>query len=101
MSKETEISVKYSNFSNVFFLDSAAELPEHTGINNQLINLLDNKQPPDGPIYSLGPVKLEMLKTYIKANLASNFIRAFKSPAGAPILFVQNKDDSLHLCIDF
>ena len=42
-----------------------------------------------------------MLKTYIKANLASNFIRPSKSPAGTLILFVLKKDDSLRLCVDY
>ena len=41
------------------------------------------------------------MKTYIKANLASGFIRPSKSPAGAPILFVRKKDDSLSLCINY
>ena len=78
-----------------------AELPEHTGINDHPIDLLDDKQPPYGPIYNLGSVELETLKTYIKANLASGFIRPSKSPAGAPILFVRKKDGSLRLCIDY
>ena len=100
-SEETGIPAEYSDFSNIFSSDSAAELPEHTGINDHPIDLLDNKQPPYGPIYSLGPVELETLKTYIKANLASGFIRPSKSPAGAPILFVQKKNSSLRLYIDF
>ena len=100
-SKETEILAEYSDFSNVFSLDSAAELPEHIGINDHPINLLDDKQPPYDPIYSLGPVELETLKTYIKANLASSFIRPSKSPSGTPIPFVQKKDSSLRLCIDY
>ena len=77
------------------------ELPEHIGINDHSIDLLDNKQPPYGLIYSLGPVELETLKTYIEANLSSSFIRSSKSPAGAPILFVQKKDGSLRLCINY
>ena len=87
-SEEIEIPAEYSDFSNVFSSDSAANLPEHTGINNHLIDLLDNKQLPYGLIYSLGPVKLETLKTYIKAKLASSFIRSSKSPVCALILFV-------------
>ena len=87
-SEETGILTEYSNFSNIFSSDSAAKLPEHTRINDHPINLLHNKQPPYGRIYSLGPVELEMLKTYIKANLANGFIRPSKSFAGAPILFV-------------
>ena len=77
------------------------ELPEHTEINNQLINLLDDKQPLYRLIYSLGPVELEMLKTYIEANLAIGFIRTSKSLAGALILFVRKKDCSLRLCVDY
>ena len=53
-SKETRISIEYSDFCNVFSSYSAAELLEHTGMNNHSINLLDDKQLPYGPIYSLG-----------------------------------------------
>ena len=62
---------------------------------------MDNKQPPYGPIYSLGPVELETLKTYIEANLANSFIRPSKSPAVAPILFVRKKNNSLRLCVNY
>ena len=99
-SKETGILAKYFDFFNVFSSDSMGDLPEHTRINDHPINLLDNKQPPYDPIYSLGQVMLEMLKTYIKANLASGFIRPFKSPTSAPILLVQKKYGSFCLCVD-
>ena len=78
-----------------------AELLEYTGINHYLIDLLDDKQPLYGPIYSLGPVELVTLKTYIEANLASGFIRLSKFFTSAPILFVWKKDGNLHLCIDY
>ena len=100
-SEETGIPAEYSDFSNIFSSESATELPEHTGINNHPIDLLNNKQPLYNPIYRLGPVELEMLKTYIKANLASGFIRSSKSTAGALILFVRKKDGSLRLCVDY
>ena len=100
-SEETGIPAEYSDFSDIFSSDSTAELPEYTRINDPPINLLDNKQLPYNLIYSLGPVELETLKTYIEANLASGFIRPSKSPAGAPILFVRKKDGSLRLCVDY
>ena len=56
-------------------------------MNDYAIKLEESKQPPFEPIYSLGLVELEILKTYIKANLANGFIWLFKSPAGAFILF--------------
>ena len=87
-SKKTGIPAEYSIFFNIFSSVFAAELPEHTRINDHPINLLDNKQPLYSPIYSLGPIELETLKIYIKANLASSFIRPSKSLAGTPILFV-------------
>ena len=31
------------DYANVFPLDSAAVLPEHTGINDQFIDLVDNR----------------------------------------------------------
>lgn len=61
-------------------LASVVELPEHTGINDHVIDMVDDKQPLYGPIYSLGPVELGTLKTYNETNLASNFIRPFMSP---------------------
>ena len=95
------VPAEYSDFADVFLPESAAELPEHTGINDHPIELIDDRQPPYGPIYSLGPVELETLKTYIEANLANGFIRPSKSPAGAPILFVRKSDGSLRLCVDY
>ncbi len=97
----TEIPSKYADFADIFLPKLAAELPQHTGINNYAIELVDNQQPPYGPIYNLGPVELEILKAYIKNNLASSFIRLSKSPAGALILFKKKLDNSLRLCVDY
>ena len=97
----TKIPAEYSDYSNVFSVENVAELPENTGINEHAIKLEDGKQPPFDPIYSLGPVELETLKTYIKTNLANSFIRPSKSPAGAPILFDRKPDGSLRLCVDY
>ena len=83
----TKVPAEYSDFADVFSPDLASELPEHTGINDHAIELVDGcQQPPYGPIYSLGPVELETLKAYIETNLANGFIRLSKSPAGAPII---------------
>ena len=99
--KKVTIPSEYADYTDVFSPDSAAELPKHTGINNHLIDLIDDKQPPYGPIYSLGPVELETLKPYIETNLANSFIRPSKSPAGALILFIRKKDGSFWLCVNY
>jgi len=41
------------------------------------------------------------LKKYIKENLEKGFIRKSRTHAGAPVLFVKKKDNSLRLCINY
>ena len=95
------IVTKYSNFVDVFSPKLASELPEHTGINDHAIKLVNNEKSPYGPIYSLGPVEFKTLKTYIKTNLANGFIRPSKSLVGAPILLSKKPNASLWLCVNY
>ena len=97
----TEVPAEYSDYSNVFLAENAAKLSENTGINEHAIKLEEGKQPPFEPIYSLGLVELETLKTYIETNLANDFIRPSKSPAKAPIFFNRKPDRSLRLYVDY
>ena len=99
--EKVKILDKYSDFTDVFSEEKTLVLPERTELNEHAINLEDGKQPPYGPIYSLGPVELETLKTYIETHLKTGFIRPSKSPAGAPILFDKKPDGSLRLCVDY
>ena len=64
----TEVLAEYSNYNNVFLAENAAEFLENTGINEHAIKLEEGKQLPFNPIYSLGLVELETLKTYIKST---------------------------------
>ena len=93
--------MEYFDYNNVFSAKNAAELPENTRINEHAIELEKGKQPPFEPIYNLGPVELETLKTYIEINLANGFIWPSKSPAGALIFFDRKQDGSLRLCEDY
>ena len=97
----TEILVKYSDYNNIFSAENAAELPENAKMNEHAIKLEKSKQPPFGSIYSLGPVELKTLKTYIKTNLVNGFIYPSKSPAGAPILFNRKPNGNFRLCVDY
>ena len=96
-----EVPIEYSNYNNIFLVENVAELPENTRINEHAIELEEDKQPPFGPIYSLGPMKFKTLKTYIKTNLANGFIRLSKAPAEAPILFNRKPDGSFRLYVDY
>ena len=74
VAEEVTIPAEYSDFTDVFSKESAAELLGQSDINEHAIDLEPGKQPPYGPIYSLGSVELETLKTYIETNLANGFI---------------------------
>ncbi len=97
----SEVSSEYADFADVFSPKLAAEFPEYTGINDHIIELVDDWQPLSGLIYNLKSVELEILKAYIENNQTNGFIRSSKSPAGAPILFNKKLDNSLRLCIDY
>ena len=100
LAEEVRIPDEYSDFANVFSETKALVLLERTKLNEHAIDLEDGKQPPYGPIYSLGPMELETLKTYIETHLKTGFIQPSKSPAGAPILFNKKPDSRLRLCVD-
>ena len=98
----TKVSHEYLDFADVFSSDLMSKLFEHTGIKDHDIGIVNScQQPPYKPIYSLLPVELEILKTYIDTNLANGFIRPSKSPAGAPILCDRKPDGTFRLCVDY
>ena len=101
LAEKVNVPAKYSDFANVFLEELANKLPEQTGVNEHAIKLEEGKQPPYGPINSLGPVEFKTLKTEIKISLANAFIRASKSLAGAPILFVCKPNSSFCLYIKY
>ena len=101
ITKEVTIPAKYSDFADIFLKKSAEMLSKCTGINKHPIKLKEVKYLPYRLIYSLDPVKLKTMKSYIKTNLANGFIQLLKSPAGVPILFVYKPDGNLRLYIDY
>ena len=90
----------YKDFEDVFSTKNASQLPPHED-HDHAIDLVDGKQPPYGPIYSLSENELSVLRAYIDKNLANGFIRPSKSPVGAPILFTPKSNGTLRLCVDY
>lgn len=80
---------------------NATKQPERSEINKYSIDLELGKKPLYRLIYSLGPIKLKIFKTYIKTNLANGFIWPSKSAVGALILSVQKPDGSVRLYMDY
>ena len=92
---------KYVDFIDLFSPDLASELPKNTKINDHAIKLVDDQSPSYGPIYSLRPVNIEILKAYMKTNLVNKFIRLSKSPAGISVLFNRKLDSFHQLCVNY
>ena len=49
----------------------------------------------------MAPVELKELKLQFQELLEKGFIRLNVSPWGAPMLFVNKKDGTLQLCVDY
>ena len=101
LAKKVRIPDKYWDFANIFSEKKVLVLSKCTKFNKHAINWKNSKQPPYKPIYSLGPVELEILKTYIKTHLQTRFIWPSKPPVNASILFDKKPDGSFCLCIDY
>jgi len=84
----------------MFSKAKASELPPHRDYNLK-IDLEEGTSPPLGTLYSLSPVELSALWTFIDENLNTGFIRPTTSSHAALVLFVKKKDGSLRLCVDF
>ncbi len=77
------------------------KLPENTSMNEHVIKLIKGKQPPYRLIYTLNPMELKTLKTYIETYLKTRFIQPSKSLAVTFILFDKRLDGSLCLGVDY
>ena len=103
--KANKVSIKvfskYIDFVDIFLPNLVAKLSKYIIINNYAIKLIDDWQFSYSFIYNLGLIKLESLKTYIKNNLANNFIKPTKSLARASIFLNKKPNKSLKLCIDY
>jgi len=91
---------EYRDYADVFSKAKASELPPHRNYDLK-IHLEEGTSPPLGTLYSLSPVELSALRTFIDKNLNTGFIRPASSSHAALVLFVKKKDGSLRLCVDF
>ena len=80
------------------------KLPKHLPPKREVdhkIELVPNAQPPARAPYRMSPLELEELRKQLKELIDAGFIRPFKAPYGAPVLFQRKHDGSLCLCIDY
>lgn len=82
--------------------EAATRLPDHQPWDHA-VDLVEDKQPPWGPLYSMTIHELSVLKAWIENMLATGRIRPSKAPCGAPMMFVGKKDpeDPLRPVVDY
>lgn len=90
----------YKNFEDVISTKNAGHLPV-LEYHDYAIDLLDDKQPPYGPLKSLSKNELSIVWAYIDKNLANIFIRQSKFPAGATIFSVLKLNRGLRLYVEY
>lgn len=75
-------------------------LPKYK-LQDYIIELIKEKHLGFILIYKLIKKELEVLKKYIKKNIAKKFIRKSKLLVGYSVLFALKKDRLLRLCINY
>ncbi|GJR72786.1 putative reverse transcriptase domain-containing protein [Tanacetum coccineum] len=82
------------------FLEDFLGLPPARQVEFQ-IDLVPGATPVARAPYRLAPAKMQELSTQLQELSDKGFIRRSSSPWGAPVLFVEKKDGSFRMCIDY
>ncbi|GJU92648.1 hypothetical protein Tco_1317404 [Tanacetum coccineum] len=82
------------------FLEDLSGLPPSREV-EFLINLVPGAMSVAKSHYRLAPKEMQELSNQLKELQEKGFIRPSSSPWGAPVLFVEKKDGSLRMCIDY
>ena len=92
-----EILKKYSSV----FKPLPKGLPPYREITGHTIPLQPGSAPPYRAPYRLSPLEQREVQKQIQELLENKSIQPSKSPYGSPVLFVQKKDGTLRMCIDY
>lgn len=97
---QTTLPAVYQDFAKVFSKTEADKLPPHSPYDHK-IPLVPDAVVPYGPMCSMSQLELKAFYDCIQENLAKGFFRRSESPAGAPVLFFNEKDGSLRMVVDY
>jgi hypothetical protein len=87
------------DFADVFLAELPGVPPEHDAAFE--IKLISGTQPIHKAPYQMAPKEQVELKRQLDDLLAKGFIRPSMSPWASPVLFVEKKDKSKRLCVDY
>jgi hypothetical protein len=89
-----------SEFADVFVSELPSGLPPERPA-PRAVPLEPGSRPTFRNAYRYSPRETEEMKKQIEEGLKSGVIQPSTSPFGAPVLFVQKKDGSLRMCVDY
>ena len=87
-------------YSDVFKASLPPGLPPERDVDH-CIEVENSTKPPYRPLFQLSPAELAATKQYIVEMIDNGKIRPSKSPYGAPLFFVKEKDNKLRAVIDY
>jgi hypothetical protein len=82
------------------FPDDLPDMPPDRDV-EFTIELQPSTTPISRRLYKMAPKKLAELKVQLKELLDKGYICPSSSPWGCPALFVNKRDQSLRLCVDY
>src|SRR6185369_1716846 len=100
--EETSPEVKklLNDYKDVFPEELPNGLPLERSIDHA-IETIPGTEPSSRPIYRLSYKETAELKRQLENLLAKGYIKPSIFPYGAPVLFVQKKEDTLRLCVNY
>ena len=97
----TKLPSEYHDFLDVFSSTEADVLPKHWPRYDHTIELMEDKVPTWGLLYSMSANELKVLKAYIEKMVDKGFIRASFLSAASPVLFAKKPGGGLRFCVDY
>ena len=97
---EDKLQSIIKKFSSVLVDELPPGLPPDRGVGH-VITLETGARPTYRPSRRLSPLELAEVQAHVKKLLLNGHIEPSKSPFGANVLFVQKKDGSLRMCLDY
>ncbi|MCO5557114.1 hypothetical protein L7F22_010670 [Adiantum nelumboides] len=90
-----------SQFQDVFIDDFHGELPPKRGNDDHMIELIPGSSPPNKPPYKVSQAQEEEFMRQVNELVEKQMVRPSSSPFCSPILLVQKKDDTYHMCVNY
>ncbi|MCO5580910.1 hypothetical protein L7F22_034783 [Adiantum nelumboides] len=101
MQVDLELFNFLNQFQDVFIDDIPRELPPKRGDDDHMIELIPGSSPPNKPPYRVSQAQQEEIMRQVNELVEKGMVRPSSSPFCSPVLLVQKKDGTYHICVDY